>query len=94
MPFIQPAFIHDLYPRLLSPLDEESSGLPLILSKFNPEARLGYNSVDDGYLPVKASLAFGVLLQSQASHVVNSSLTNYAGSFAMFRGSQARNSST
>jgi hypothetical protein len=39
LPFIQPAFIHELYPRLLNRLDEEKSGLPLILSMFNPEAR-------------------------------------------------------
>lgn len=39
LPFIQPAFIHDLYPRLLSTRDDERSGLPLLLSMFNPEAR-------------------------------------------------------
>jgi hypothetical protein len=38
-PFIQPAFVHELYPRLLSTEDEESSGLPLILSMFNTDAR-------------------------------------------------------
>jgi hypothetical protein len=38
LPFIQPAFIHDLYPRLLSARDDESSGLALVLSMFNPEA--------------------------------------------------------
>ncbi|KAH6988810.1 hypothetical protein BKA56DRAFT_709876 [Ilyonectria sp. MPI-CAGE-AT-0026] len=32
LPFIQPAFILDLYPRLLSPEDDEISGLPLLLS--------------------------------------------------------------
>jgi hypothetical protein len=37
--FNQPAFILDLYPRLLSTEDEESSGLPLLLSMFNAEAR-------------------------------------------------------
>lgn len=39
LPFIQPAFILDLYPRLLSPEDDEISGLPLLLSMFNPGAR-------------------------------------------------------
>jgi hypothetical protein len=39
LPFIQPPFIHDLYPRLLSTRDEEKSGLPLVLSMFNAEAR-------------------------------------------------------
>jgi hypothetical protein len=39
LPFIQPAFVHELYPRLLSTEDEESSGLPLILSMFNTDAR-------------------------------------------------------
>jgi hypothetical protein len=39
LPFTQPAFIHDLYPRLLSTRDEESSGLPLLLSMFNADAR-------------------------------------------------------
>jgi hypothetical protein len=39
LPFIQPHFIHDLYPRLLSARDEESSGLPLVLSMFNAEAK-------------------------------------------------------
>jgi hypothetical protein len=37
--FNQPAFILDLYPRLLSTEDGESSGLPLLLSMFNAEAR-------------------------------------------------------
>ncbi|KAH7146778.1 hypothetical protein B0J13DRAFT_552622 [Dactylonectria estremocensis] len=35
LPFIQPAFILDLYPRLLSSEDGEISGLPLLLSMFN-----------------------------------------------------------
>ncbi|KAL6406056.1 hypothetical protein AUP68_10617 [Ilyonectria robusta] len=39
LPFIQPAFILDLYPHLLSPEDSEVSGLPLLLSMFNPGAR-------------------------------------------------------
>jgi hypothetical protein len=39
LPFIQPAFIHDLYPRLLSTEDDESSGLPLLLSMFNADAK-------------------------------------------------------
>ncbi|KAH7122202.1 hypothetical protein B0J13DRAFT_567146 [Dactylonectria estremocensis] len=39
LPFFQPAFILDLYPRLLSPEDDETSGLPLLLSMFNPGAR-------------------------------------------------------
>ncbi|KAG7436218.1 hypothetical protein Forpi1262_v002018 [Fusarium oxysporum f. sp. raphani] len=39
LPFIQPAFILDLYPRLLSPEDGEISGLPLLLSMFNAGAR-------------------------------------------------------
>jgi hypothetical protein len=39
LPFFQPGFIQDLYPRLLSTTDEESSGLPLVLSMFNAEAR-------------------------------------------------------
>lgn len=39
LPFNQPPFIHDLYPRLLSADDGESSGLPLVLSMFNPGAR-------------------------------------------------------
>ena len=39
LPFNQPAFILDLYPRLLSTEDEESSGLPLLLSMFNAGAR-------------------------------------------------------
>ncbi|KAH6995446.1 hypothetical protein BKA56DRAFT_694517 [Ilyonectria sp. MPI-CAGE-AT-0026] len=32
LPFIQPPFILDLYPHLLSPEDDEISGLPLLLS--------------------------------------------------------------
>ncbi|EAQ84386.1 predicted protein [Chaetomium globosum CBS 148.51] len=39
LPFIQPTFIHDLYPRPLSTEDEESSGLPVILSMFNTEPK-------------------------------------------------------
>ncbi|EWZ28529.1 hypothetical protein FOZG_17742 [Fusarium oxysporum Fo47] len=39
LPFIQPAFILDLYPCLLSPEDGEISGLPLLLSMFNAGAR-------------------------------------------------------
>ncbi|KAH7205075.1 hypothetical protein BKA60DRAFT_431811, partial [Fusarium oxysporum] len=39
LPFIQPAFILDLYPRLLSPEDGEILGLPLLLSMFNAGAR-------------------------------------------------------
>jgi hypothetical protein len=39
LPFIQPALIHDVYPCLLSTREEESSGLPLILSMFNLEVR-------------------------------------------------------
>lgn len=39
LPFTQPAFILDLYPRLLSPEDDETSGLPLLLSMFNAVAR-------------------------------------------------------
>ncbi|KAH7125041.1 hypothetical protein B0J13DRAFT_566131 [Dactylonectria estremocensis] len=39
IPFIQPAFILDLYPRLLSPEDSEISGLPLLLSMFNAGVR-------------------------------------------------------
>jgi hypothetical protein len=37
--FYQPAFVLDLYPRLLSTDDGESSGLPLLLSMFNPAAK-------------------------------------------------------
>lgn len=40
LPFIQPAFIEELYPRLLSTEDEDGSGLPVILSKFNTEAKI------------------------------------------------------
>jgi hypothetical protein len=40
LPFTQPAFIHELYPRLLSTRDEESLGLPLMLSMFNTDARV------------------------------------------------------
>ena len=39
LPFIQPSFIHDLYPQLLSTEGEESSGLPVILSMFNTEPK-------------------------------------------------------
>jgi hypothetical protein len=39
LPFFQHTFIHDLYPRLLSTRDDESFGLPLLLSIFNTEAR-------------------------------------------------------
>jgi hypothetical protein len=39
LPFNQPAFIFDLYPRLLSTEDGESSGIPLLLSMFNAGAR-------------------------------------------------------
>ena len=39
LPFQQPAFIPDLYPRLLSTEDGENSGLPLLLSMFNPGLR-------------------------------------------------------
>lgn len=38
--FNQPAFILQSYPRLLSSEDEDGSGLPLLLSMFNPEPRL------------------------------------------------------
>jgi hypothetical protein len=39
LPFIQPAFIHNLYPRLLSTEDDENSGLPLLLSMLNADAK-------------------------------------------------------
>jgi hypothetical protein len=39
LPFFQPDFVHGLYPRLLSTTDEESSGIPLLLSMFNADAR-------------------------------------------------------
>jgi hypothetical protein len=39
LPFIQPAFIHDLYPHLLSTRGEESSGLAVVLSMFNAETK-------------------------------------------------------
>jgi hypothetical protein len=39
LPFNQPPFIHDLYPHLLSTKDDESSGLPLLLSMFNAGTR-------------------------------------------------------
>jgi hypothetical protein len=37
--FNQPPFILDLYPNLLSNDDEENSGLPILLSMFNTEAK-------------------------------------------------------
>jgi hypothetical protein len=39
LPFTQPEFINELYPRLLSNDDEESSGLPLLVSMFNAAAK-------------------------------------------------------
>ncbi|KAK4118193.1 hypothetical protein N657DRAFT_651534 [Parathielavia appendiculata] len=41
LPFIQPAFIHDIYPRLLSTRDEESSGIPIYSPCSTPKARRG-----------------------------------------------------
>jgi hypothetical protein len=39
LPFAQPASILDLYPHLLSTEDGERSGIPLLLTMFNAEAR-------------------------------------------------------
>ncbi|KAM0322094.1 hypothetical protein ACHAQA_009723 [Verticillium albo-atrum] len=39
LPFNQPSFLLDLYPRLLSTEEEETSGIPLLLTTFNAEAR-------------------------------------------------------
>jgi len=39
LPFNQPSFVLNLYPRLLSTEDGEGSGLPLLLSMFNTVAR-------------------------------------------------------
>jgi hypothetical protein len=37
--FVRPTFIDDLYPGLLSAREEESIGLPVLLSMFNPDVR-------------------------------------------------------
>jgi hypothetical protein len=40
LPFNQPSFVLDLYPRVFSTEDGEGSGLPLLLSMFNAGARI------------------------------------------------------